>query len=517
MNILKSISIILSISSIYAFANTPPTAELLTPSEQTLSIGQTLEIRGQATDPDGNLAEHWLEIRNPSGVWSWEGWMTNEPWAGAIEGDGYNSIKQGVFQFDTPGVYLVRTTSIDSTYTGWTISNEVAITVVNTPPTAEILSPSAQTILIGQTLEIKGQATDPDGNLAEHWLEIRNPSGVWSWEGWMTNEPWAGAIEGNGYNSIKQGLFQFDTPGIYLVRTTSIDSTYTGWTISNEVAITVLSAAPGNTPPTAELLSPSSRSITLGETLQIRGRAVDPDGNLAEHWLEIRNPSGAWSWEGWMTNEPWAGAIQGDGYSSTKEGSFQFNTLGTYLVRTTSIDSTYAGWTISNEVAITVVAPVTLGHINIPTAISATNGSAYSQVNFSINDNGPVYGTSRYYQNQPNNDPYITYSIYDAYSGPGYVVWTVRTSRDGPVGTNQISQTHSMKIAIYQRHTRSWTVSTVKEYNASYNLGYQYRSANVGPIGVLEPHRLQWMATLQDSAYNITFPSGFYYIPAQPL
>lgn len=93
--------------------------------------------------------------------------------------------------------------------------------------------------------------------------------------------------------------------------------------------------------------------VHVGETLPITGRATDRDGDMSEHWLEIRNPAGQWSWEGWLTGEPWAGALGGNAFASTKSTTFTFTEEGTYVVRTTAIDPANC-WIISDEIPVHV-------------------------------------------------------------------------------------------------------------------------------------------------------------------
>src|SRR2546430_15864135 len=93
--------------------------------------------------------------------------------------------------------------------------------------------------------------------------------------------------------------------------------------------------------------------VSTGTTLAVTGKASDADGDMSEHWLEMQNPAGAWSWEGWLTGEPWAGALVGSSFNSVKNGSFTFSTAGNYLFRTTAIDS-QGEWMISNVVQIHV-------------------------------------------------------------------------------------------------------------------------------------------------------------------
>jgi hypothetical protein len=93
--------------------------------------------------------------------------------------------------------------------------------------------------------------------------------------------------------------------------------------------------------------------VASGTTLLITGRATDVDGDLSDHWLELQNPAGSWSWEGWLSEDAWVGGLNGNGLASTKSTSYTFDQPGTYLVRTTAIDG-HGTWEISAAVAIHV-------------------------------------------------------------------------------------------------------------------------------------------------------------------
>lgn len=220
------------------------------------------------------------------------------------------------------------------------------------PLSVTLLEPSSRTVLQWQSIKVSASATAQNGDLREHWLEIKRPSGDWSWEtNWITSSPWNGALGGNGSSSYKEGWFQFTQPGTYVIRTTADDfDSNTYWAISPEAQITVVP----NSLPSVSLTSPSSQTVTVGQSLTISGTATDSDGNLAEHWLEVRRPQGDWNWEtNWLNTEPWRGGLNGNGSSSSKQGTLTFTQSGTYTVRTTAMDASGA-WSVSNEVQINV-------------------------------------------------------------------------------------------------------------------------------------------------------------------
>jgi hypothetical protein len=111
-----------------------------------VNLGTTVEVSGTADAADSDLQEHWLEVLNPAGVWSWEGWLTTEPWAGALIGNNSSSKKTGSFTPKTPGIYAFRTTAISTHINEWAISNwiQVEVRAVNDPDT--IFQPDGVTI-----------------------------------------------------------------------------------------------------------------------------------------------------------------------------------------------------------------------------------------------------------------------------------------------------------------------------------------------------------------------------------
>jgi hypothetical protein len=117
-----------------------PTVNLIPPTAPgLLEVGSTLQFTGRATDPDRDLFEHWMEIKNPEGKWSWEpdgdtvaGWTD-----GALVGDKSLSRKVASFTFPRPGTWVVRTTAADDEAKDqWQISPEFEVSIVGTlPPT----------------------------------------------------------------------------------------------------------------------------------------------------------------------------------------------------------------------------------------------------------------------------------------------------------------------------------------------------------------------------------------------
>lgn len=113
-------------------ANSAPTVTMLSPGDQTVTAGTTLTITSHATDPDGNITNHNLDIQRPAGDWNWQGgFATGEPFQGGPVGSAGDSTRSASFTFTDVGTYYVRSAADDGS--GWVQSATVAITVVAPP------------------------------------------------------------------------------------------------------------------------------------------------------------------------------------------------------------------------------------------------------------------------------------------------------------------------------------------------------------------------------------------------
>lgn len=128
--------------SIGAPAESPPSVSLSAPGAQTVTVGTTLTITGHATDPDGNITAHNLDIQRPAGDWNFQGgFATGWPFQGGPMGSGADSTRSASFAFTDVGTYYVRTAASDGS--GWYHSSTVAVTVVAPPSVQYALSTSA--------------------------------------------------------------------------------------------------------------------------------------------------------------------------------------------------------------------------------------------------------------------------------------------------------------------------------------------------------------------------------------
>lgn len=268
-------------------ANRPPIVTLLSPGSQSVTSGTALTLTSHAIDPDGNISSHNLDIQRPAGDWNFQGgFATGEPYAGGPVGSGADSTRTAAFTFTDIGTYYVRSAAFDGT--DWAHSATVAITVTppaNTPPTVTLIAPSSQTITAGTTLTLSSRATDPDGNITGHNLDIQRPAGDWNFQGgFAVGEPYAGGPVGSGGDSSRAATFTFSDVGTYYVRSAATDGS--GWYHSTTVAITVTAPPP-----------PQYTLTTLAGT----GGTVSPGGTFVSGTTvyATATPDAAYDFAGW--------------------------------------------------------------------------------------------------------------------------------------------------------------------------------------------------------------------------
>ena len=325
-------------------ANSPPAVFLTAPHSQIVTVGTTLRLSSTATDANGNLSSHNLDIQRPAGDWNFQGgFATGEPFQGGPLGDGGNSIRSADFTFTDVGSYTIRAGATDGG--DWIHSNAVTITV-NSPVTpnrdptiAWTAQPSRADHL--QSYTVAARAQDADGNLAR--IRIWKNGGVF-------------ATSDTGDGSTRDASNTSTDTGAATITFTAQAEDEDG-ALSPMISHAVTIASPPNTPPTVTLVSPTVQTIEVGSTLEINSRATDPDGDLTNHHLDLQRPAGDWNFQGgFATGEPFQGGPIGNAADSTRTATFLFSEVGTYQIRAAANDG--SGWVHSPTVTITVTAAI---------------------------------------------------------------------------------------------------------------------------------------------------------------
>jgi len=203
-----------------------------TSAPNTSASGQTYTVSVHAHDADGNLAQ--VNI-----------WKNGQPFAFAGGGDGTDGDSGNPTTDTGPQTVTFTAQAVDANgATSPTITQVVTIDApVNQPPAVTLLSPGGQTVTAGVTLTISSHATDPDGNITGHNLDIQRPAGDWNFQGgFATGEPFQGGPVGSAADSTRSASFTFTDVGTYYVRSAADDGS--GWVHSATVTITVVAPPP---------------------------------------------------------------------------------------------------------------------------------------------------------------------------------------------------------------------------------------------------------------------------------
>lgn len=194
--------------------------------------GQGYTISAHAHDAEGNLTQ--VNV-----------WKNGQPFAFAGGGNGTDGDSGNPTSDTGPQTVTFTAQAVDSDgATSPVITHVVTIDAPsNNPPSVTLISPGAQTVTAGSALTITSHATDADGNITGHNLDIQRPAGDWNFQGgFATGEPYQGGPVGSGGDSTRSASFTFTDVGTYYVRSAADDGS--GWVHSATVAITVVAPPP---------------------------------------------------------------------------------------------------------------------------------------------------------------------------------------------------------------------------------------------------------------------------------
>jgi hypothetical protein len=123
------------------------------------------------------------------------------------------------------------------------------------PPVVQLLSPGNTTVALGTAVVLSSRATDVNGDMVAHNLDIQRPDGSWNWYnqwgGLAIGEPFTGGPVGSAGDSSRSASFIFDLAGTWHVRAYAHDAAGHG---VHSTTVEVVVSAGGSGPPPAPLL-----------------------------------------------------------------------------------------------------------------------------------------------------------------------------------------------------------------------------------------------------------------------
>ncbi len=245
--------------------NLAPNGDIVEPaSDVVVSVGQSLNFRSLASDPDNNVPLFHF--------WDFGGGANNS-----------SLVTPGNIAFSQPGQYVVTYVVTDSLGLADPTPSTRIITVqssrapgsgnggvMSVAPESTIQLPATdQTITVGQSVVFTGFGVDPDNNAPL----------IYRWD-----------FDGISPNAVIQnpGEITFHQKGTYRVKLSVIDSLGQADATPAIRIIQVSDPASSNQPPSGSILSPAIEQMTInvGEMVNFFGAGVDPENNLplSFHW-----------------------------------------------------------------------------------------------------------------------------------------------------------------------------------------------------------------------------------------
>lgn len=234
--------------------NNPPIVTISHPDDNDIVSG-TVSVSGTASDPDGNLEKVEVSIDN-------KGWITaagTTSWAYS-----WDTTKEN------DGKHVIHVRAMDDA-NEYSSTKSISVTVdnsKNSPPTLIITSPTEDTV--SEEVEIRGTATDPDGDGTLTLVEVK------------VNGDWIQA-----YGTI-DWIYDWDTTdlddGYYIISARAFDGIDYSVIKSQSVYV--------DNPHAPTLVITSGVPEKASGTILIFGTASDVDGAVVK--IEVQIDSGEW-------------------------------------------------------------------------------------------------------------------------------------------------------------------------------------------------------------------------------
>ncbi len=230
--------------------------------------GTLLSVTVRAGDPDGDLSTAVVAITpkdEPSNTFAWQS----------------KSISSGTatFHFDVnypPGDYVIHVTVTDRAGHEVTASKDLVVLARKNEPPVVYKLEGASVAYINRPYVVTVCARDPDGLVSII-------------EAWLDNGPRVKVVTA-GSNVCKTiSLYDPLTPGKHVVHARAMDDEGAWSAVASKTFTAII---PGFLPPTiVKYVVPTQ--VYVGKEFNISVTARDPDGDLADAYLVIRNSSGS--------------------------------------------------------------------------------------------------------------------------------------------------------------------------------------------------------------------------------
>jgi hypothetical protein len=283
--------------------------------------GGSVSISTHATDADGDLSVHEIQVKASEGDW-----VAVAIWQ---LGTGADSQRTASITFPAAGVYVLRTAAKDSV-SDWIYSSEVQISIGSHLPVPS--APQYDTSITyypNSSITLTGQATDQDGDFKAFTVQIKK-DGETTWYN-IGGTPTVSGTTISLTNTIPLwGI------GHYSLRT-GVQDALSDWIYSSEASLNVTSHPPTAAAPRFPY-PPYGTTTVLTLTapfgaLSITAHVTDEDGDLSDVIIQMRK--GYWGSD-WVDI---GGSLSGTTSDATRTVSYTFNSDGYFYFRTAAKDA----------------------------------------------------------------------------------------------------------------------------------------------------------------------------------
>ncbi|MDB6166581.1 MAG: repeat-associated core domain protein, partial [Lacunisphaera sp.] len=359
-------------------------------ADGSVSAGQNFSGNGWAADNEMGAPVSRVDILIDGSDVGDASLGDNRPDVSSAYGRGDFQYSGWHFSYNTGGLsvgsHVVEMVARDNAGNATSLGSKSFSVAANSAPTNVLLSPGSASIYINTTLQISAHATDADGDITWHNLDIQRPDGSWNFQGgFASGEPFAGGPVGSGADSTRTAYFTFDQNGYWHVRSWASDANGNNLH-TNTVEIYVSTP---NVAPTIGWNSPPSYYPNSGANFTVQATGNDQDGNLSQVAVDISINGGAWT--------PFAYNGGGNGSANTSDGNLV--TAGsegtTYQFRAIAGDSAgaYSLYTYTPVFAVNRTPAVSMQILDASLAAFPIGGNGRAQVPINTNYYIRVSGT----------------------------------------------------------------------------------------------------------------------------
>lgn len=266
-------------------------------------VGEELEYRTTAEDPDNDPIRYGYDINNDDVVDKWFFWYVESGTSFTFP-----------ITFEAEGTYVLRTIAEDfiGARSNFSLPRTIVITEsTNMPPDKPSTPMGPSNGKVGDSLTYSTSSIDPDGD------DIRYG---WDWNGDDVVDEWSGFKNSGDTHSMSH---TWTASGTYNIKVKAEDNNSLQSPFSLVKTVTIISNQEPNKP---TITGPDSGR--MGSSYIYEATGTDPDGDQIEYWFE---------W-GDGTNSGWIG-LYNSGQSASE--SHSWSAQGTYAVRVKIRDSDY--------------------------------------------------------------------------------------------------------------------------------------------------------------------------------